>query len=81
MTNERVAINPQPFPPREIAVHVPIEVLHDLERLQKVQSSVLGKLGCQACCSGFDIRWQAFDEFVVTSDLEVRAAHELGFGR
>lgn len=81
MADDRVAINPQPFPPREIAVHVPVEVLHNLDRLQEVQKSVLGKLGCQACCSGFDLRWLAFDEFVVTPDLEVRSAHELRFGR
>lgn len=81
MADDRFAINPQPLPPREIAVHVPVEVLHSLDRLQEVQRSVLDKLGCQACCSGFDIRWMAFDQFVVTPDLEVRATHELGFGR
>jgi hypothetical protein len=44
--------------------------------MQKVTASLLNRLGCTACCSGFDIRFHVEDAFVVDQNLNVRdAAH------
>jgi hypothetical protein len=52
---------------RPIFVTVPASVAYDLGKMRKVTETVLGRLGCQACHSGFDIRFDferrfAFDE-------------------
>lgn len=57
---------------RTVNVTIPAEVAFDLERLQEVQKDILGRLGCQACCSGFDIRYDIARRFIVDSDLRVR---------
>lgn len=50
-------LNPQPLPPRQVAVtvHVPPEILGNLESFQKVQASVFGRFGCPGCNSGIQI--------------------------
>ena len=59
-----VALNPQPLPPRSlnfsplrgtINVTIPEKVNGNIELLTKAVGNVVGKLGCEACCSGFDI--------------------------
>lgn len=67
-------LNPQPLPPREVAVtvHVPPEILGNLETFQKVQASVFGRFGCPGCNSGIQIDWKQIKEFVVTPDLDLR---------
>lgn len=67
-------LNPQPLPPREVAVtvHLPQEVLGDLESFQKVQASIFDRFGCGGCNSGILIDWRQFQEFVVTPELEVQ---------
>jgi len=59
-----VALNPQPLPPRAltfipargtITVTIPDKVNNNIDLLNKAIGNVLGKLGCEACCSGFDI--------------------------
>lgn len=64
-------LNPQPLPPGEltVTVHVPPEVLGNLESFQKVQASIFGKFGCPECNSGIQIDWRRLTEFVVTPDL------------
>jgi hypothetical protein len=61
---EAVALNPQPLPPRslgsdpargQITVTIPDKVNGNIQALQRAVGVVLGKLGCSACCSGFDI--------------------------
>lgn len=47
-----------------VTVVIPRNAAKDIERFQKIQRSVLGKLGCLACCSGFDIRWVEEEIFV-----------------
>jgi len=52
-------INPQPLPPRpEIVVKVPANILFDVEGFHRAQRSVLTRLGCSSCTSGFDILWR-----------------------
>lgn len=59
-----VSLNPQPLPPRgldldrargQITVTIPDRVSGNIDALTKAAGVVLGKLGCSACCSGFDI--------------------------
>jgi hypothetical protein len=67
-------LNPQPLPPREVSVtvHVPEEILGNLEAFQKVQASVFDRFGCGGCNSGIVIDWKRFAEFVVTPDLQIQ---------
>ena len=57
---------------RVVNVTLPAEVAFDLDRFSKVQKDILGKLGCRACCSGFDIRWDFARQFQVDEDLNIR---------
>ena len=41
-----------------VTAHVPAETLYNLEELQKIQASILGKTGCRTCCSGIQIIFQ-----------------------
>jgi hypothetical protein len=67
-------LNPQPLPPGGVAVtvHVPGDILGNLETFQKVQASVFDRFGCGSCNSGIQIDWRRFEEFVVTADLELQ---------
>jgi len=65
---DAVALNPQPLPPGpdplrfgpvpdpwRITVTLPDRVSNNIDTLTKAVSVVVGRLGCAACCSGFDI--------------------------
>lgn len=41
-----------------VKVTVPVSVAYDAKKMQKITETVLGRLGCVACHSGFDIRFQ-----------------------
>ena len=41
-----------------VRAYVGADTLYNLDAIQKVQSSILGKLGCRACCSGFNLIFQ-----------------------
>lgn len=56
----------------KVSVHVPPEVFNDLEKFQRVQGSVFGRLGHPGCTSGFQIDWKVIREFVVNPELEVQ---------
>jgi hypothetical protein len=77
-------LNPQPLPPRQVVVtvHVPPEILGNLDSFQKVQASVFGRFGCPGCNSGIQIDWRQIEEFVVTPELDLKpvapAAQQLG---
>ena len=55
-----------------VRVSIPFDVAADLGNFKKAVGSVLGKLGCQACCSGFDIHFEIERAFFVGSDLQVK---------
>lgn len=63
---------------RVVQVTLPAEVAFDLDRFTKVQRDILGKLGCMACCSGWDIRYDIQRRFVVDAELNVREQTALG---
>jgi len=52
-----------PMPGRPIRVTVPVSVAFNFEKMMGVTKTILGKLGCQACCSGFDIRYIHENDF------------------
>ena len=57
--------------PQTVQVTLPAEVAFDIDRFHEVQKGILGKLGCMACCSGFDIRYDIQRAFVVDANLEI----------
>lgn len=57
---------------RVVYVTLPAEVAFDIDRFGQVQKDILGKLGCMACCSGWDIRYDTQRRFVVDTELNVR---------
>ena len=63
-----VALNPQPLPPRALGFHpargtitvtIPEKVNGNIDLLTRAVGNVVGKLGCEACCSGFDILFRS----------------------
>jgi hypothetical protein len=56
-----------------VRVSLPAEVAFDVDRFQEIQKSILGKLGCMACCSGWDIRYDIERRFIVDEKLNVRS--------
>ena len=64
--------------PETVNVHVPIEVMWDSDRLAGLKKDILGRLGCLACTSGFDIRWRTRRQYIVNPALEVRELSEFG---
>lgn len=89
MAGRKVALNPQPLPPlavglpqdpqptRAVNVTMPGAVFNDIKLLGDAIERVVGKLGCRACCSGFDILFQReLDLIALDGKLNVQ-----GFGR
>ena len=67
-----VSIGTWPTPEqRVVRVTLPRSVAFDLRKFQRVQGSILDRLGCQACCSGFDIRWDFVRDFYVDEQLNI----------
>lgn len=62
-----------------IRVSIPFEVAGNLGNFKKAVGSVLDKLGCPACCSGHDIRFEIERDFHVGNDLAVRSLATTGF--
>lgn len=63
---------------RPVRVQLSTSVATNMELFQKAQLQILDRLGCPACCSGFDIRWDTVRDFVVDNELNI---HEIGGGR
>lgn len=69
-----VKIGTWPTPERTVKVSIPPQVAYDLKAFQKVQASILDRLGCGACCSGWDIRYDIIRSYLVDEKLKVREA-------
>lgn len=78
-----VMLNPQPLPPvalpqdpipwKSVRVSAPSQVLDNIDALSSTLEKVLGKLGCPACCSGYDILFQReLDGFIVDAKQGLR---------
>lgn len=88
--DDEVMLNPQPLPPRAalelpsdpipvrtVHVMIPEKVNNNLKSIQKALATTLGKLGCQACCSGFDIVFRRELDLIAFDDR----VNARGFGR
>lgn len=51
-----------------VNVKVSSQTFNNLDRMQSVMRDVLGRLGCMACCSGFDIRFSTEVEFLLPTE-------------
>jgi len=69
-----VAIGTWPTPERTVRVVVPAKVAFDLTSMQRVTANVLQRLGCDECHSGWDIRYELENRFLVDEKLRVREA-------
>jgi hypothetical protein len=68
------APDPDGDPARAVSVHLAKEVRSDLTKVHAAVERVVGKLGCPACCSGFDIAFrEEFRFLTVNKDLDVQA--------
>jgi len=53
-----------------VKVSLPIGVAGDIDAFKKTVGGVLERLGCPACCSGHDIRFELQREFVFDDKLK-----------
>src|SRR3546814_11688123 len=67
-------------PNNVIKVSLPASAYYDLDSFQKIQKGILGRLGCMACCSGWDIRWDLQRRFLVDEKLNILDGGPEGFG-
>jgi hypothetical protein len=58
---------------RSVTVSLPHKGIDNLEHVNKIVASALGKLGCGRCFSGFDIRFSPGDLVVNPQTFEVNA--------
>jgi hypothetical protein len=50
----RVVVGPN----NAVTVHVSGETLYSIEATSQLQRSILGRLGCTTCCSGYNFLFQ-----------------------
>jgi hypothetical protein len=55
-----------------VRVSIPADVYGNLNSFTKIQKEILGKLGCLACCSGWDIRYNVQRQFIIDAKLGVQ---------
>lgn len=60
-----------------VRVSLPVSAHYKLDTFQKVQKHILGRLGCVACCSGWDIRWGLQRNFLIDEKLNIRVDEAL----
>lgn len=66
-----VSLPSDPVPWRSVSATLPRNVSYDLNKLQKAVANIAGRLGCQACCSGFDILFRNELDFIIDENLNV----------
>ena len=66
-----VAIDTVPLPERVVRVSIPPKIANNLRNFQKAQVLILDRLGCHACCSGWDIHWDVSRSFGIDEKLNV----------
>ena len=75
-TPSKVTVDSNPMPGRIVRVAVPTKVFHDLDSMQKVTASILGRLGCAGCHSGWDIRFGTARSFAIDAKLNIKEGME-----
>lgn len=74
-----LAIGTWPTPEKVVRVTLPAKLAYDLGSVQKIQASILDRLGCAACCSGWDIRFDIARSFSVDENLNISEIAPRGF--
>jgi hypothetical protein len=59
-----------PITAKAVRVSIPASVAGDIGSLKKSFASILDKLGCPACCSGYDIRLELQRELAVSRNFK-----------
>lgn len=60
--------------PGEVTIAIPFDAASDLKKMNRITESLLGRLGCAGCHSGFDIRFVLERDFRVNpATLEIEA--------
>lgn len=54
-----------------VHVSIPVSVAYDFDKFVKIQRSILERLGCSACTSGHDIRFDIHQNFAVDEKLNI----------
>ena len=60
---------------KPIYVTVPASAAYNLEKMNKITATVLGRLGCPSCHSGFDIRFDFERRFDFDEKLAIQPQH------
>ncbi len=72
-TGQSLAADPA-IASQQVTVSLAKEVRFDINQIHAAVAKVVGKLGCGACCSGFDIAFQDEAQFLtVSKELDVQA--------
>ncbi len=88
--SDELQLNPQPLPPRggealpqdpdpvhPVHVMIPEKVNNNIRSIQRALGKTLERLGCPACCSGFEILFQRELDMIAFDDR----VNARGFGR
>jgi hypothetical protein len=67
-----VMLPQDPVPMRRVNVYVSREVAFNLDKMNQVTKTVLGRLGCDQCHSGRQIDFHIVEDFVVNAKLELQ---------
>jgi hypothetical protein len=62
-----------PLTAKAVRVSIPASVAGDLGGLKKSFASILDRLGCPNCCSGYDIRMELQRELALSKSLRDKA--------
>jgi hypothetical protein len=71
----------KPMPAKAVRVSVPASVAYDIGSLKKSMAGILDKLGCRACCSGYDIFLEMQRDGVFRKGLRDGAVAGIGLSR
>ena len=80
--NEKLEIGPavalpQDPVPERLRVTLPGKVGYNLDKVHSLVANIAGRLGCLACCSGFDITFLHERELLINETLNVDRLVEL----
>ncbi len=54
-----------------VRVSIPASVAYDMDKFSKVHRGILERLGCGACTSGHDIRFEVIRNFTIDEKLNI----------
>ena len=67
-----VQLPQDPVPMRPVTATLSGKVGFDLKQIQSVVANIAGRLGCEGCCSGFDIHFRQELNFMINEAGQIR---------